>query len=91
MRIEAVDDASETRLTVSDEGTGIRPEDVRRVFQKSFTGEKGRSYYNSTGIGLYLANKLADTLGHRLTVSSEYGKGTAFTLHIRKDRDALSM
>ena len=85
IRVAAEQDEKQTRLTVSDEGAGIRSEDVRRVFRKGFTGGNGRVYYNSTGIGLYLSLRLAEKLGHRLTVSSECGKGTSFTLSINRD------
>ncbi|WP_066870501.1 sensor histidine kinase [Clostridium mediterraneense] len=63
-------------LTIEDNGVGIPTEDVRRVFDKGFTGENGRKYGKSTGMGLYICKNLADKLGFGLELSSEFGVGT---------------
>ncbi|GFZ31958.1 sensor histidine kinase [Clostridium zeae] len=73
---------NEIVLTVEDDGIGIRQEDIERIFSKSFTGNNGRdNNIKATGMGLYLAKKLSTKLGHRLTVESEYGKGTKFYIY----------
>jgi signal transduction histidine kinase len=71
----------EMLLNIEDEGVGIKKEDIGRIFDKNFTGMNGRKLYNSTGIGLYLSQKLAKKLGHSITVTSEYGSGTCFSIH----------
>lgn len=63
-------------LTIEDNGVGIPAEDVRRVFDKGFTGENGRKYGKSTGMGLYICKNLADKLGFGLELTSELGVGT---------------
>lgn len=63
-------------LTIEDNGVGIPTEDVRRVFDKGFTGENGRRYGKSTGMGLYICKNLADKLGFDLELTSELGVGT---------------
>lgn len=68
-------------LSVVDEGVGIPPYDLERLFQPFFTGENGRKFPNSTGIGLYLCKKIADKLGQTITIHSEVGVGT--TVKIR--------
>ena len=67
-------------LSIKDEGVGIPVYDLPRVFEPFFTGENGRKFRNSTGIGLYICKKIADRLGHRLEMSSEVGKGTEVTI-----------
>ncbi|MGL6173693.1 MAG: sensor histidine kinase [Cellulosilyticaceae bacterium] len=67
-------------LTVEDEGIGINEKDVERVFDKGFTGENGRQFIKSTGIGLYLCKKLCNKLGLGLTLESEAGVGTKVKL-----------
>ncbi|TXW92660.1 ATP-binding protein, partial [Klebsiella pneumoniae] len=63
-------------------GIGIPAEDLRRVFDKGFTGENGRKTdMHSTGLGLYLAKNLAKELGIELTISSVVGEGTTVTLY----------
>lgn len=70
------------RLTVSDTGIGIAPEDLPRIFERGYTGYNGRQDKKSTGIGLYLCRSAADKLGHAITAQSEPGKGSRFTIDL---------
>ena len=70
------------RLTVSDTGIGISPEDLPRIFEKGYTGYNGRQDKKSTGIGLYLCRSAADKLGHSISAQSEPGKGSRFTVDL---------
>lgn len=67
-------------LTLRDEGPGIPDYDLPRVFEPFFTGENGRIYSQSTGMGLYLVKKVIDLLGHQVTIDSNLGKGTIITI-----------
>ena len=67
-------------LTVEDNGTGIFPEELSRIFDKGFTGSNGRDHERATGIGLYLCRKLCDKLGIQIKAESEYGRGTKMLL-----------
>jgi two-component system, OmpR family, sensor histidine kinase YxdK len=67
-------------LEVTDYGAGIPETDKRRVFDPFYTGENGRKFRESTGMGLYLTKQAADYLGHRIELESEEGKGTTFRL-----------
>jgi len=67
-------------LSIKDNGIGIIEKDQERVFEKGFTGENGRKFGGSTGIGLYLCKKLADQLGLEIALSSELGKGTTVSI-----------
>ncbi|PEB95465.1 MULTISPECIES: sensor histidine kinase [Bacillus cereus group] len=69
-----------SKLSITDEGRGIAPHDIPRIFDPFFTGENGRSAGDSTGMGLYLAKQVCSKLGHELSVSSEFGIGTTFTI-----------
>lgn len=64
-------------LEVRDEGVGIPPGDLPRVFDPYFTGVNGRTFQESTGMGLYLVKQICGKLGHEVEISSEVGKGTA--------------
>lgn len=68
------------QLKVDDHGFGIKKEDLCRIFDKGFTGDNGRNNAKSTGLGLYLVKELCDKLEHEITVESEYGKYTVFTV-----------
>ena len=68
-------------LVLKDSGIGIPAKDLKRIFDKGFTGQNGRrAVQHSTGLGLYLAKNLADKLGLALTVSSIEGEGTTMSL-----------
>lgn len=77
-------DEREKRIIIEDNGIGIKEEDINRVFDKGFTGYNGRENYKSTGMGLYLAKKLAQKLGHYVTIDSVYGEYTKVILHFPK-------
>lgn len=62
-------------LTIEDNGVGISEKDIDRVFEKGFTGENGRKFGKSTGIGLYLCKKLCDKLGIGISLTSKEGLG----------------
>ncbi|OJU11573.1 MAG: hypothetical protein BGN88_13850 [Clostridiales bacterium 43-6] len=63
-------------LSIRDEGAGIPPYDIGRVFEPFFTGENGRRYKNSSGIGLYVCHEIAKKLGNHIAIESEVNKGT---------------
>lgn len=67
-------------LVVEDNGIGIRPEEVPRIFEKNFTGTNGRSHEHSTGMGLYLCGKLCGKLGIGIDAESWENKGTKILL-----------
>lgn len=83
-RIQATirDTGKETQLMIIDNGIGIPKDEQHRVFEKGFTGSNGRlSNHKSTGLGLFLAEKLAEKLGHHLTLTSVINQGTTVTIH----------
>lgn len=63
-------------LEVQDKGVGIPTADLPRVFRAFFTGENGREFKESTGMGLYLVKEVAEKLNHSVEIQSEEGKGT---------------
>jgi signal transduction histidine kinase len=79
------------KLVIEDNGIGIKPEDLNRVFDKGFTGYNGRENYKSTGIGLYLSKKLARKLGYDIFIESIYGEYTKVTIIFPKLSDYLQV
>lgn len=73
-------------LTIKDNGVGIGDKDIDRVFEKGFTGENGRRFGKSTGIGLYLCKKLCSKLGLGITITSKVNEGTKVNIVFPKGR-----
>ena len=77
--VSALDDRVEFR--VEDSGIGIRASDRARLFQAFTQLESGLTRrHGGTGLGLYIAQRLAALLGGWIDVQSEFGKGSIFTL-----------
>lgn len=87
IRISGEVDQKEKRLIIEDDGIGIPLEDVGRIFEKGFTGTMGREDYKATGMGLYLAKKLAQKLGHEISVESVCGEYTKMIIHFPRLTD----
>ncbi len=64
-------------LCIADEGIGIAPEDLPRVFERGYTGINGRMQNNrASGLGLYLCRRICENLGHPISITSKPGVGT---------------
>lgn len=70
VKIKSINIKNGNQLIIEDNGTGIPNDELNRVFEKGFTGNKGRSGSKSTGIGLYLCKKLCDKLGLLIKIES---------------------
>jgi len=78
--IEVAQSPEGASVTITDEGVGIPPQDLPRVFEPFFTGVNGRIGAESTGMGLYLAKEVCGRLGHRIEMESSVGVGTSVKL-----------
>lgn len=72
-------------LTIQDNGIGISPEDLPRIFEKGFTGYNGRMDKKATGIGLYLTKRTMDKLGHKIKIQSDGISGTKVILDLTRE------
>lgn len=82
-KIRITADEVQKQLLITDTGIGIEAEDLPRVFEKGYTGYNGRMDKKSTGIGLYLCQRIIKTLSHTISISSEVGRGTCVTLGLK--------
>ncbi|MDB1922759.1 sensor histidine kinase [Clostridium tertium] len=67
-------------LHIEDTGIGMNESDVSKAFEKGYTGENGRKFGKSTGIGLYLCKKLIMKLGLGINLTSEQNGGTKVSI-----------
>ncbi|WNG55879.1 HAMP domain-containing protein [Archangium gephyra] len=77
VRVEAT--AGEALISVRDEGIGMKPEDVERVFGRYERASSTR-HYGGFGLGLYIARAAARVHGGHIRVESEPGHGSCFTV-----------
>jgi two-component system phosphate regulon sensor histidine kinase PhoR len=68
---------------VADDGPGIAPEHLPRIFERFYRVDKARSReMGGTGLGLSIVKHLAEGMGATVSVASEPGRGTRFTVRI---------
>lgn len=68
------------RLSVCDPGLGMTADEQTRLFTRFF---RARTDIPGTGLGLVIVRELIERMGGRITVRSQAGAGTTFTLHLR--------
>lgn len=73
--------AGEIIIEVEDTGSGIKPTDLPRIFERFYRADKARSG-GGPGLGLPIALKIIEGHGGRITVQSELDKGSLFRIHI---------
>lgn len=83
--ISAVENEKNIILKIQDNVIGIPKSDIKKVFDKSFTGENGRKIQTSTGMGLYIAKQLCEKLGHKIEIESEQNKYTSVFITFNKN------
>ena len=84
-RIEVLAQLTEEKLIISvkDEGQGILPEDLEKIFNRLYRVETSRNMKTGGhGLGLAIARELAHQLGGEITAESQYGLGSKFTFRL---------
>jgi two-component system sensor histidine kinase SenX3 len=77
--VSSLVEADAVRLTVEDEGRGIPPRQLDRIFDAFERGDQAEQT-EGLGLGLTIARELAMSLGHRMSVQSIEGEGSTFSL-----------
>ncbi len=76
-------DEGELVITVTDQGMGIEPEHLPRIFERFYRVDKARSRaLGGTGLGLAIVKHVAQAHDGRVSVESTPGKGSTFKLHL---------
>ncbi len=80
VNITAHREGEELRIVVTDTGTGIDPEDIPRVFERFYKVDQSRTSGGGSGIGLAIVKHTVEAHGGSVTLRSERGKGSEFTV-----------
>ena len=87
IKITASQQNGSLKLVVSDTGIGIEKEELNQVFEEFHRGDSSSSKkYRGTGLGLAIAKKFVNLLGGDISVESEVGRGSVFTVMLPLDR-----
>jgi two-component system phosphate regulon sensor histidine kinase PhoR len=82
--VSATRDGTRIQVIVSDEGAGIEPVHLPRLFERFYRVDEGRTREKGgAGLGLAIVKHLVDVMGGEITVESELGKGTKFIVSLR--------
>ena len=83
VEISAEPRADEWVITVRDTGTGIPDEEIPRIWERLYRGDKSRSQ-RGLGLGLSLVRAIINAHGGSIEVQSTVGKGSSFVIHLPK-------
>ncbi len=87
IRIQLETDMGHSILRVKDEGIGIAPENLSRIFER-FERAVSERHYGGLGLGLYITRTIVEAMGGRIQVDSTPGQGATFTVVLpRKPRE----
>lgn len=78
--------ADEAVLTVADDGIGIAEEEQEKIFRRFYQADSSRTG-QGTGLGLSMVQEIARFHGGSVSLTSEVGKGSTFTVRIKKTAD----
>lgn len=83
--VDVVGDNEHISVKVTDTGIGIPAEDIPHLFQKFYRVDSTDTReIGGTGLGLYLSRRLIESVGGRLGITSEIGKGSTFSIEINR-------
>ncbi|MCH4056621.1 MAG: ATP-binding protein [Lactobacillaceae bacterium] len=83
INVRLATDATQTTMIVSDTGIGLTTEDQTRIFERFYRVDQAHSHYQTgTGLGLAIVANLVDQLGGSITVRSQLGVGSTFTVKL---------
>ena len=81
--IGARDTGAEVEISIADQGIGIAPKDIERIFERFYRADPARSRATGgTGLGLAIVKHIAGNHGGSVSVWSVEGSGSTFTLHL---------
>lgn len=87
IRIKVIDDAGiPARIDIIDTGIGINPDRQDKIFEAFHQADSSTARkYGGTGLGLAICKSFCQILGYRLSLQSEEGKGSIFSIHLREN------
>lgn len=88
--VSCTSDAVNVQISVEDNGVGIAPEHIERIFDRFWRGSTTRSSDGGSGLGLAIARALAERHGGRIIVASRLAAGSTFTITLPRRPPSLA-
>jgi len=84
--LDLIDDGKDAHIIIEDDGPGISKKDLNKIFDRFYRGEKSRtrSISSGFGLGLSISQYIINLHNGKISVDSEIGKGTTFTVTLPK-------
>ncbi len=82
IKLTAYQEGNKVVITVSDDGKGIKPENIGKIFDQGFSTVKEVTDISGRGVGMDVVKQKITSLGGTIDVNSEVNKGTIFTINL---------
>ncbi|ALQ66334.1 sensor histidine kinase [Bacillus thuringiensis] len=86
IQIDCTQTSSSIRIQVKDDGIGVKEEDIPKLFDRFYQGDKARSTSEGAGLGLSIANWIVEKHYGKILVESKWGEGTCFEVIFPKNQ-----
>ncbi|MGM2819478.1 sensor histidine kinase [Bacillus cereus group sp. Bce001] len=86
IQIDCTQTNSSIRIRVKDDGIGVKREDIPKLFDRFYQGDKARSASEGAGLGLSIANWIVEKHYGKISVESQWGEGTCFEVILPKNQ-----
>lgn len=86
IQIHCTQTSSSIRIQVKDNGIGVKEEDIPKLFDRFYQGDKARSTSEGAGLGLSIANWIVEKHYGKISVESKWGEGTCFEVIFPKNQ-----
>ncbi|MBY7114336.1 HAMP domain-containing histidine kinase [Bacillus sp. 17RED48] len=86
IQIDCTQTSSSIRIRVKDDGIGVKDEDIPKLFDRFYQGDKARSASEGAGLGLSIANWIVEKHYGKILVESKWGGGTCFEVNFPKNQ-----
>jgi two-component system sensor histidine kinase BaeS len=91
VKVSSLVEGPELLVRVSDNGSGIGIDEQGKIFEPFYRGNQGKRFKQGMGLGLSIARDVVEAHGGKISLESETGKGSTFTIHLQLVRSEPSV
>ncbi|WP_439020668.1 sensor histidine kinase [Bacillus thuringiensis] len=86
IQIDCTQTSGSIRIQVKDDGIGVKEDDIPKLFDRFYQGDKARSKSEGAGLGLSIANWIVEKHYGKISVETKWGEGTCFEVILPKNQ-----